>query len=313
MIWIETGGWPRRSLLGHKKDGKVIMPSRPDISSGGPEARDLRVMRRAARKAPRHREAVDFANILFAGPCNRTCPFCIGKLVPGAVIQDNLDLYPPLNIDGFITQVNRLGIRQIVFTGTTTDPQLYRHESRLLVLLRSRVVSGAEYSVHTNGVLALRKLDVFNEYDRACISFPSFAARTYEKMMGSRRVPDLESIIARANIPVKVSCVVNEHNVAEIDDFLVRCAEIGVRRVVLRKLYGEKRDWPVLTGAPVTRFYRGNPVYEIEGMEVTRWDFDVSTSTSINLFADGTIGSSYLLAETPQFRARSSNLRSPAC
>ena len=33
----------------------------------------------------------DFANILFAGPCNRTCPFCIGKAMPGRVNVDNLD------------------------------------------------------------------------------------------------------------------------------------------------------------------------------------------------------------------------------
>jgi hypothetical protein len=30
-------------------------------------------------------------------------------------------------------------------------------------------------------------------------------------------------------------------------------------------------------------------------MEVTYWDFDTTTSSSINLFADGTLGASYLL------------------
>jgi len=45
---------------------------------------------------------------------------------------------------------------------------------------------------------------------------------------------------------------------------------------------------------------RNNPVYDIGGMQVTYWDFDQSASTSINLFADGTIGTSSLLSETPQ-------------
>jgi MoaA/NifB/PqqE/SkfB family radical SAM enzyme len=243
---------------------------------------------------------VDFANILFAGPCNRACPFCIGTAMPDRVNQDNLDVFPPSNIDALIREVNRLGIRQIVFTGTTTDPQLYRHESALLAFLRERVTTGAQYSVHTNGVLALRKIDVFNQYDKACISFPSFIPGIYEKMMGSHHVPDLEEIVARSVIPVKVSCVVNEHNLGQIDAFLWQCRRIGVQRLVLRKLYGERRVWPILAGTPVKSYYRNNPVYDMDGMEVTYWDFDQSTSASINLFSDGTIGSSYLLAETPQ-------------
>lgn len=245
---------------------------------------------------------VDFANILFAGPCNRFCPFCIGKLLPDRVNVNNLDLFPPRNLDAFVDEVNRLDIRQIVFTGTVTDPQLYRHEAALLELLRARVTTGAQYSVHTNGVLALKKMDVLNRYDKACISFPSFVPETYEKMMGSRRVPDLATIVARSCIQVKVSCVVNEHNVGEIDDFLRRCRQIGVRRLVLRKLYGETRSWPILRGVPIRHTYRSNPVYDIDGMEVTGWDFDRTTSASINLFPDGTLGTSYLLAETPQLR-----------
>jgi MoaA/NifB/PqqE/SkfB family radical SAM enzyme len=185
---------------------------------------------------------MDFANILFGGPCNRDCPFCIGKAMPERVNASNLADFPPRNIDDFVAQVNRLQIRQIVFTGTTTDPQLYRHEAELLAFLRARITAGAAYSVHTNGVLALRKIDVFNAYDKACISFPSFCPVTYAKMMGSARVPDLEAIIARARIPVKVSCVINEENITEIDQFLRRCRDIGVRRVVLRRLYGDRRE-----------------------------------------------------------------------
>src|SRR5262249_27708734 len=152
--------------------------------------------------APRH---VDFANILFAGPCNRFCPFCIGKQLPERLNVNNLDLFPPHNLDVFINEVNRLDIRQIVCTGTATDPQLYRHEGLLLDLLRTRVTTGAQVSVHTNGVLALSKMDVFNQYDKACISFPSFNRGTYAKMMGSRHVPDLAAIVARARMQVKVS------------------------------------------------------------------------------------------------------------
>ncbi|MBI3930327.1 MAG: radical SAM protein [Armatimonadetes bacterium] len=243
---------------------------------------------------------VDFANILFGGPCNRFCPFCIGKQLPERVRRSNLDEFPPRNLEGFIAEVYRLAIPQVVFTGTTTDPQLYRFEAELLGLLRERLPGQVQYSVHTNGALALRKLHTFNLYDRACISLPSFVPATYEKMMGSRRVPDLESILERSRIPVKVSCLVNEHNAGGVGAFLERCRRIGVRRVVLRRLFGDRRDWRLLEGVPVARWYRRNPVYDLDGMEVTCWSFDDSTSTSINLFADGTLGTSYLLARTPE-------------
>ena len=242
----------------------------------------------------------DFANILFAGPCNRACPFCIGKQVAPETDVDNLDLYPPRGIERFIEVVNRERIPQIVLTGTTTDPQLYRHESRLLAFLRERLHPAARLSVHTNGVLALRKINVFNQYDRACISFPSFDPETYRKMMGSPRVPDLAAILRAARIPVKISCVVNEHNAREIMDFLAQCRRIGVNRLVVRRLYGDNREWEILRELPVVGHFRGNPVMTFEGMEVTYWSFDASDMRSINLFANGTLGTSYLLTKTPE-------------
>jgi molybdenum cofactor biosynthesis enzyme MoaA len=242
----------------------------------------------------------DFANILFAGPCNRHCPDCIGKQLPERVNANNLDLFPPHNIETLIAIVNRRGIRQIVLTGTTTDPQRYCCEAELLTLLRARITTGATYALHTNGVLALSKMAVLNQYDKATISFPSFEPETYARLMGSSDVPDLAHIVAEATIPVKVSLLLSEHNVREVGTFLHRCADIGVQRVVLRRRYGETRTWDILKGVPVQRHCRGNPVYTVEGMEVTYWTFETTTSTSINLFADGTLSTSYLLLETPE-------------
>ncbi|OGL95248.1 MAG: hypothetical protein A2284_07860 [Deltaproteobacteria bacterium RIFOXYA12_FULL_61_11] len=243
----------------------------------------------------------DFANVLFAGPCNRACPWCIGKLIPMHVNQDNLGVFPPRGIDAFVDAANEHCVRQIVFTGTTTDPQLYQHEAKLLALLRERLHADARFSIHTNGVLALRKIKVLNLYDRACISFPSFHPDTYAKMMGSRRVPDLARIIREARIPVKVSCVLNEHNVSELGDFAADCHRIGVRRLVLRRLYGETRDWALPQDWPVIGSFKGNSVMDYHGMEITYWNFEGSRCMSLNLFPDGTLGTSYLLVKTPEF------------
>ena len=253
---------------------------------------------------------MDFANILFGGPCNRSCHYCIGKSLPDRVNVDNLDMFPPRGIDSFIAEVNARGIREIVFTGTTTDPQMYRCEGQLLELLRSRIPK-ARYSVHTNGVLALRKMNAFNQYDRACISLPSFDPEIYAKHMGVRRVPDLGEILRRATIPVKVSCVVDDDNAASLMAFLERCRELGVKRVVLRRVFGSSRSLSVAAAwsvaATYVRSYRGNPVYDFCGMEVTVWDFDVTASTSLNLFADGSLGSEYLLIRNVGLHSRQSS------
>jgi len=242
--------------------------------------------------------SVDFANILFSGPCNRACPFCIGREMPDHVNGDSLDVFPPRNLEAFIEEVRRLRIRQVVFTGTTSDPQLYRHEASLLHLLRSRLPADVSYSVHTNGALALRKIDVFNLYDKACLSIPSLEPGTYEKMTGSRQVPDLRAILNASRIPVKISCVVTDDNEPEIGSFLARCRSLGVRRVVLRRIYGDRRPWRLFTETPARRTWRGNPVYDVDGLEVTLWSFEEAESRSINLFSDGTLGRSYLLAQT---------------
>ena len=264
----------------------------------------------------------DFANILFAGPCNLRCPYCIGQQIDSMLSRNNLKEFPLRNLEKFVNLLRQHRITEVVFTGTTTDPQLYRHEARLLTWLRQQLPpsndehgimndelppdssfiihhssSNARYSLHTNGQLALRKMAVFNQYDRVCVSFPSFNPETYRKMMGSSRVPDLAEIVRQAEVPVKVSAVINEHNVGEVDEFLERCGEIGIKRLVFRRLYGDTREWPILGNLAQKSTYRHNPVYDYHGMEVTYWGFDKSSSTSLNLFSDGTISGKYLLAQ----------------
>ena len=237
----------------------------------------------------------DFANILFAGPCNLRCPYCIGKQLDPALSQNNLDRFPLQNIDRFVYLLQQNNITEVAFTGTTTDPQLYRHEARLLAWLREQLPSQTQFSLHTNGQLALRKMTTFNQYNRVSLSFPSFNPDTYRKMTGSNHLPELSEITRQAEVPVKVSCVINEHNVKEVDEFLERCHYIGVKRVVFRRLYGDTRPWPILPHLPQANTYHQNPVYHYHGIEVTLWNFHHTRSRSLNLFSNGLISSHYLL------------------
>ncbi len=237
----------------------------------------------------------DFANILFGGNCNMRCPFCIGQHIDPARTPDNLREFPPRNFDTFLALIRAHNITEITFTGTRTDPQLYWFEGELLRWLRAKL-SNIHISLHTNGLLALNKMDVFNQYDRATISFSSFDPATHRKITGVKRMANLPEILRRATVPVKISAIINEHTIGQMDAFLARCAAIGVRRVALRRLFGDTRAWDVLPGETPVRYFRNNPVFNFRGMEVTVWNFRETSTRALNLFSDGTISGEYLLA-----------------
>ena len=242
----------------------------------------------------------DFCNLLFAGPCNQRCPMCIGRQLDPRLNHDNLDEYPPRGLHRLSRLVAQHDVRQIVFTGTTTDPQLYRHEARLIGWFR-RTLPRAQISLHTNGQLALQRQQILNAYDRATISFPSFDPDVFQRMTGVQRVPDLEAIARVARIPIKISCLVTCDNASRMPEFLARCRSMGIRRIVLRRPYGYDPSVDpveVLRAIPEVarrKSYRGNPVYAYHEVEVTCWDFTRSTCTALNLFSDGTISRDYSL------------------
>lgn len=223
------------------------------------------------------------------------CPFCIGRQIAPTRTPDNLCEFPPRNFEAFPAAVRQYGITEMTLTGANTDPQLYRHEARLMRRIR-RELPRVRLSLHTNGLMALRKMDVFNSYDRVTVSFPSFDPAIHRKITGVRKMANLPEILRQTTVPVKVSAILNEHTVPHLDNFLTRCAAIGVKRVALRRLFGEMRRWDILADETPVRYFRRNPVFNFRGMEVTVWNFMETSTRALNLFSDGTISGEYLLA-----------------
>jgi len=240
-----------------------------------------------------------FANILFSGPCNQRCPDCIGRRLPRR--PANLDRFPVAGLERFCARLVRGGARQLTLTGTDTDPLLYRHLDRLVDELRRRV-PGVRLNLHTNGRLALARIALVNRCDRACLSLSSFVPATSERMTGRRGVLPLERILEVSRVPIKVSVLVTGRNVAEVPAIIARCRALGLRRLVLRRCFGEGRRWPLLAGHSPVRRFAGNPVYDLDGLEVTVWDFERSALSCLNLFSDGTITEQYLLARGREAR-----------
>ena len=237
----------------------------------------------------------DFANILLSGRCNLRCPDCIGRSL--ASLPDNLRCFPPRGLERFCRLLVRHGVTQLTVTGTNTDPQLHRHEARLVQRLR-RLVPGVRLNLHTNGLLALRKIECFNSYDRATISLPSLQPETCLTMTGSARVLPLSRIVRAARIPIKISTLVTQHNLGQIPEIIERCRALGLRRMVLRLRPGDGAlGRSLLDGRRPTRWFSGNPVHDLDGLELTIWDFDRSTLRCLNLYSDGTIDTEYRLQQ----------------
>ena len=127
---------------------------------------------------------VDFANILLSGSCNLRCPHCVRRLLAQGEGQNNLDCFPLAGLDDFCVALRGAGVTQVALTGTNTDPLLYQHHGLLLAHLRDQV-PGARISLHTNGVLALAKMEIVNSYDRVSVSRRSFCAATCRNGAGA--------------------------------------------------------------------------------------------------------------------------------
>src|SRR3989338_74883 len=234
----------------------------------------------------------DYANILFTGKCNLDCYECIGKSPQLQGLKANTATFPLRNIDALIGMVNRHSIKDLAFTGTNVDPQLYRYEKEFIVYVRERLTFPASLSLHTNGLLALRKLDEFNSYDKASVSFPSYNPGTYAAVTGRRKQPDIQAILKAASIPVKLSMLVTPHNAGEISDYISQSAELGVKRIVIRKLKGREHEFPLeslppFAGRQLASEVFGWQVHHIDGIEVTICSFDNSTAKGLFLFSDG--------------------------
>lgn len=241
-----------------------------------------------------------FGNILFAGECSQKCPFCIGKQIDQSVNKDNLSVYPPKNLKKFIKEMNKNNCRSVILTGTTTDPSLYKYEGKLLENLRKNIWD-CKISLHTNGQFLDSKTHegelLMNLYDTVTISLPSFDQEIFEKMTGVSKIPDLENILKKAEIPIKVSVVVSDDNIGDIHNFLRQLSELGIKRVAVRHLNDDPREWNLFSEYDPESQFHGNDVFRIYGMEITYWKFCDVTQKSLNLFADGTLSDNYSIAQ----------------
>ncbi len=237
-------------------------------------------------------EKYDYASILFSRKCNSKCYFCIGNSDKFKNFGGNLNSKNLAGLEDFILLSKSNGIKYLSISGINADPQQYLYEMDFINILKNELPN-SELSLHTNGRNALSKNKEFNSYDKCTLSFASFDKKSYKKLMGVDSI-DINSVINNSMIPIKLSMILTEHNFGQEKDYILHAAELGIKRVIIRKLFGKENEFSLLEYETPKRFIYKNPVYEIDGVEVTVWNYSDSSAKAIYLFPDGSIRHSFI-------------------
>ena len=247
-----------------------------------------------------------FGNIHFSGPCNRKCYFCIGQHMMGLDALNNLDEWPLKNLEKFIEICLNKDIYEVNVTGTNTDPSLYQHLYKLRQELQSYIPS-LVFGIRTNGVANHQELDLF---DKISISFPSFNALLYRKIMGGDP-PNLEELFCSDELylnkdNVKINIILGpeifllQEGWPDLFLTLPKLGRMGIRKINLREPYGQPHIGDPLEknsyGWKQTGKRYGMPSYEHQEfplLEVLYWDVHYVEVESVNLYANGVISETY--------------------
>lgn len=236
----------------------------------------------------------NFANIHLSGPCNRSCYFCIGQHMMALDPFNNLDTWPLENLDTFITMCYAHHVQEVNLTGSNTDPLLYKHIPELVDELRFKI-PGVRLGLRTNGVLAVKKIDLFRMFDKASISITSFNPEVYKLTMGQGEPPDLDTIMELApEVELKVNLVLCPELLhGDLYKSLDELAYLGVRKVNLREPYGQPHIGDPLAKRTPKGHLFGMPIYNWKGMSVMYWDVHFVEVESVNLYANGVVSETY--------------------
>lgn len=218
----------------------------------------------------------DMASVLFAGPCNARCVMCVGR---GSNWPGNLDKEELPGLALFLDKT--AGIECCSVSGINTDPLLYPYLDKLAYILRERF---PRVTLHTNGLLLAERHNVANFFTKITVSLASFDDDVNRAVMGVSNGKILDGI-RKAAVPVKLSGILTEKTIGFVEHYLEGVGKMGIKQVVFRQELGKR--FPVFEKIKPVRLVYGSPVYIIGGIEVTVWDYAVSTLKGLYLYPDG--------------------------
>lgn len=258
-----------------------------------------------------------YGEILFLGPCNYSCYYCLqnemDKLRQEKENQLNIHYTKWNNFDKFILSCKNENIDKIYLSSTCTDPLIYMYLDELINELQK---NDFKVGIRTNGILANQKLEEIKKLDEEIsFSINSFNKETNMKITKKEFIPDYDNILKfleENNKKCRISIVVNKYNYKEIPEILEKLKNYNcISYVQLRKMYKYYKkmnmteeenaftsitNWLEENAIQVDSYYESK-VYEYKNLKVSLWEnvFSKNSVQSINYYTNGIISDFNLL------------------
>ncbi len=269
----------------------------------------------------RNREKPTFANINLMGKCNLKCFFCIGNELKNIseqvgknitkISQLNVHFKEWKNFSRFLKQTKDIGIEKLYLTGMNTDPALYKYLPELIKYLKKQ---GFKVGIRTNGYYYPKQMPEVLSSLNSGISYSIHSVNPdiNKKIIGTSKMPDWNIIIPKSGENCRVATVVNRYNEDDILNtikYLSKfpnlkyiqlrsiCSDIENEKYTLDTQAFENLKNKIAKNFSKIKDYKGYPVYNVYGKEVSFWDPLQVTINSTNYFTDGTISNSYFVTE----------------
>ncbi len=226
-------------------------------------------------------DRINYASILAGGKCSAGCYFCIGRGLRG----EDESAHTGQDWEGFLRGVSGRVGPYMSLSGTNSDPTLLKDVNEIITASQK---SGFVVSLHTNGYSP--KQEAYELSDKITISNHSFDPETFSSVM---RAPEAMFQRVMDNIErwaptgkLKLSTTYLPENSEEISSgrYFDHAKEMGIKRVVVRK-FTEWEQHPVLPEtATLIGEYHDEPVFDVNGIEVTIWDYSISNKSLPAIF-----------------------------
>jgi len=241
---------------------------------------------------------ITHAQILLHGDCNYNCIGCIGKSAMYKNLPSNINKYPLPGFTNFMEMVNRIGIKNIAVSGIYAEPLIYDKIDELVDDIRKEAQQDVIITLHTNGSRALSRIKTINKFDKVTYNPVSMGKSRKRTITGNSYEIPWNRIVEETEIPAKVAFTTIRSIRGREKIELEMAKSVGFKRAVIRLAYGEeiKSLYNLLSLKPIGRV-NGNVVTEYKGMEVTIWDYTMSTINCLYLFPDGVIRDNFILNE----------------
>ena len=260
----------------------------------------------------RSREAPTFANINLLGKCNADCFFCLGKDIEEELHgYDHRDI-SPWRLPNFIKFLKLCldnEIDKLYITGQNVDSLQYNYLSMLIDILHR---ANFKVGLRTNGVLALKKMNIINKCELSTgYSIHSLNPTTLETIWGKTPMPDWERILTETKTS-RIAIVVTEQTEDEFLSIVKYAAKfpnvkyIQARRISTDTRYDElkphieayERVFELVNDICVRKedFHLAQ-VYTMWGKDVLFWRTVETSVNSFNYFTDGTVSDEYFIVE----------------